>query len=155
MYDCSDTPGKVLHLPFTQGWDLSLIKAGSIDFTKYENWLRCMTVSRAAHLMKLLGQEWTTVYVHWDNNDTQLLFQTTVSSMSFKPSFIQTRPRRIWCAFLGGPPGKPKREIKSSLLNFLVEQVYHHIVKHGEELTDAYIIESLNFKETLYLADNS
>ena len=128
---------------------------GLIDFKKYENWLRCMTITRAAYLMRNFGFENESFYVHWDNKNGSALLMTSIRALAIKPEFLAVRPRNIWCRFEGGPPGKELRKsvmnTTSSLLNYIVDRVYRHILRKGIEDTDSRIIAALNYEQPLLL----
>jgi len=163
MYDCSgrlwDNP-HIQHLADTAVYlprhDFGIGEPKRlIDFKKYENWLRCMTVTRAAYLLRNMGCESESVYVHWDNKGDSLLM-TSVAALAIKPQFLATRPRNIWCRFEGGPPNKglgrrSVMNVTSSLLNYIVDRIYNHILRHGVEVTDAKIIAALNYAQPLLL----
>lgn len=162
MYDCSgngrlwDNPhiqqmaDKAVYLPRHNFGD----PKGLIDFKKYENWLRCMTVTRAAYLMRSFKYENELFHVHWANKGDSLVM-TSITILSIKPKFLATRPRNIWCRFDGGPPdkksGKCVMNTTSSLLNYIVDRVYRYILHHGVEATDSRIIASLNYVQPLLL----
>lgn len=165
MYDCSgnnlsfDDPtlrtmaDKAVYLP-RHDFGIYAPK-GLIDFKKYENWLRCMSVSRAAYLLRSFQCENEAVYVHWDNKGDSLLM-TSISGLAIKPEFLAARPRNIWCRFEGGPPDtglrrKSVMNVTSSLLNYIVDRVYRHILHNGVETTDSKIIAALNYVEPLLL----
>ncbi len=152
MYDCSSDSivqqESVLYLP---RHDFGVCESKRlIDFKKYENWLRCMTVTRAAYLMRTMNCEWDPFYVYFDNKTGATLLQTTFAALATKPEFLIARPRKIWCSFSGGPPGQ-SRLIRTSLLNLIVDRIYHHIVQYGVEITDSKIIAALNYVQPLLL----
>jgi len=117
---------------------------GLIDFKKYENWLRIMPLGHAANLLQLLGYKWDTLYVV----KNKIMLQTTLAALSFEPQFLAKRPRNIACTFAGGPH-RGDALYRSSILNFIVDRIYTHIVTKGVEATDAKIVQALNFKDHL------
>jgi hypothetical protein len=125
-------------------------RQGSIDFKKYENWLRCMNLTRAVYLLDLFGESHTAVYVRMANKPEPCMkLMTEAGAMACNPAFLSVRPRNIWCSFMGGP--KHKLSVRSSFLNYVVDQVYQNIVREGTKATDDKIIAALNHKPTLLL----
>lgn len=149
MYNCNlnDTIRSVFQ-------DLEMVPRakGLIDFDKYENWLRLLSVSRAAYLLELLGCKWDAFYVKWNNSPDDSLLQTSIHALTIKPEFLSKRPQDIWCSFIGGPPSATMT-IRSSLLNFIVDKVYQYILHHGLDLTDSLIIRALKHNEKLLLLE--
>lgn len=123
-----------------------IFEGGLIDFRKYENWLRIMTLTHSAYLLQLLGYNWATLYVVKNH----VMLQTTLNSLALEPEFLAKRPRNIPCTFTGGPRGC-ETLYRSSILNFVVDRIYMHIVTKGVEATDAKIVQALNFKDHLVL----
>ena len=121
-----------------------VFETGLIDFKKYENWLRIMPLNHAAHLLQLLGYKLEILYVVKNH----VMLQTTLASISLEPQFLAKRPRNIPCTFTGGPRGR-ETMYRSSILNFIVDRIYRHIVTKGVEATDIKIVQALNFIEHL------
>lgn len=155
MYDCNSQPHTSLYdlmnKPQDNLSDLELkTPSGRAVVKKYMNWLRCLNVIRACHLLRLLNTADNVITVRWNNDPSMSFLTTTMFSLSYKPEFITERPCRIFCRFSGGPPGHTL-EIISSLLNFIVDRVFHALLIHGAKKVDAWIIQALNYKEPLLL----
>jgi len=164
MYDCSDVDyarglngqlwnktlqdmaGKAMYLPRHNFGSPTL--HGLIEFQKYENWIRCMSVPRAAYLFCDLGYKWDTFNIQRGHKN--YLLQTTFPALAIKPEFLSEWPQNIWCSFTGGPPGH-RQLVQSSLLNLIVDRIYNHILCYGVEVTDAKIIAALNYAVPLCL----
>jgi len=165
MYDCSgegaldNMADKALYLapnPVRESLaELGLVTKDNkvINMEKYMNWLKCLNVAKLAFLARELGHEHDIITVRWDNDSQKKhsLLLTTVPALTIKPPFLAERPVRIYCEFKGGPPNKPAMEIRSSLLNFIVDRVFLALEKHGKKKVDAMIIQALNHRETLLL----
>jgi hypothetical protein len=156
MYDCNCNTKSMMYLPAHETkpepvkFELN-VDGKTIDGGKYLNWCRCLSVTKANHLITLMDDQWYCIHVKWANKpDAAGILTTVMSGLITKPEFLENLPCNIWCRFKGGPPDN-ETLYEASLLNYVVDRVFRKLFVYGEAYVDAMIIEALNFREKLLL----